>query len=73
MREHRAAFDKAEHDARLRCILCERLLPAPTGAASEIDTEPTAICLRCWTLTPDERRLLRDRAMARILRGDYTR
>jgi hypothetical protein len=71
MRERRAAFDNPERDPRLRCILCESLLPAPTAAASE--QEPQAICLRCWELTPDDRRLLRDRAMARILRGDYTR
>lgn len=71
MRERRAAFDNAEHDTRLRCILCESLLPVPTAAASE--QEPTAICLRCWALTPAERRLLRDRAMARVLRGDFTR
>ena len=70
MRERQAAFDNAERDSRLRCILCEKLLPVPTAAADE--QEPAAICVRCWALTPDERRLLRDRAMTRILRGDYT-
>jgi predicted RNase H-like HicB family nuclease len=59
------------HDTRLHCILCESFLPAPTAAA--IAQEPDAVCLRCWTLSPDERRLLRDRAMVRVLRGDYTR
>lgn len=71
MRERRAAFENAGRDLRLRCILCESLLPAPTAAA--IEQEPDAVCLRCWALSPDERRLLRDRAMARVLRGDYTR
>ena len=71
MRERRPAFEGPERDTRLRCILCESLLPVPTVAA--IDTEHSAICLRCWALTPDERRLLRDRAMVRVLRGDYTR
>ena len=71
MRERRAAFDDGERDCRLRCILCESLLPVPTAAA--IEAEHSAICLRCWALSPDERRLLRDRAMVRVLRGDYTR
>jgi hypothetical protein len=71
MRERRAAFDNPGRDTRLRCILCESLLPVPTAVA--IAQEPDAVCLRCSTLTPDERRLLRDRAMVRVLRGDYIR
>jgi hypothetical protein len=70
MRERQAPFENAERDSRLRCILCESLLPEPTTGA--IEQEPASICLRCWALTPDERRLLRDRAMARVLRGDYS-
>lgn len=70
-RERRAAFDNAERDLRLRCILCESVLPVP--APAPIERDPDAVCLRCWALTPDERRLLRDRAMARVLRGDFTR
>ena len=70
MRERQSAFDNAEQDHRFRCILCESLLPVPK--ASAIDQVPAAICLRCWTLTPDERRLLRDRAMARVLRREIT-
>jgi len=72
MRERRAAFDNPERDPRLRCILCESLLPVPTAAANQQEPD-TSVCLRCWALTPDERRLLRDRAMVRVLRGDYTR
>ena len=69
MREDPAAFDDPKRDPRLRCILCESLLPVQTVRA--IAQEPDAICVRCWALTPDDRRLLRDRAMARIVRGDY--
>jgi hypothetical protein len=69
MRERGAAVDNTERDPRLRCILCESLLPVQTVRA--IALEPDAVCARCWTLSPDDRRLLRDRAMARIMRGDY--
>ncbi len=65
MRERRAAFDNPERDLRLRCILCESLLPPSPDAAS--DDERSSVCVRCWALAPDDRRLLRDRAMARVL------
>ena len=71
MRERTSAFDTVLDDSRLRCILCESLLAVPTEAA--IEQEPGAVCLRCWALTPDERRILRDRAMERVLRKDLTR
>lgn len=70
MRERHAAFDSTERQPRLRCILCENLLPMPTANEPAADS---AICLRCWALTSDERRLLRDRAMARIMGGGSTR
>ena len=69
MREDHAAFENLERDPRLRCILCESLLPVQT--VGPIAREPDAICVRCWGLTPDDRRLLRDRAMARIVHRDY--
>jgi hypothetical protein len=68
MRERSSAFDTALSDARLRCILCEGLLPTPIAAA--IEQEPDSVCLRCSALPPDDRRILRDRAMARVLRRD---
>ena len=71
MRERSSAFDTALGDSRLRCILCESLLPVPPASANEQPSDP--VCLRCWELTPDERRLLRDRAMARVLSKDFTR
>ncbi len=67
MNQRGPAFDSARSDTRLRCILCESLLPDQTAGGTE--QEPQAICVRCWSLSPDERRLLRDRAMARVLRG----
>lgn len=71
MRQRSSAFDTVPTNSRLRCILCESVLPVQT--ATVIGQEPDAICLRCWALAPDERRLLRDRAMARVLRRDLTR
>lgn len=71
MRERDAAFDHVAHDRRLRCVLCESVLPVPVAGTSERASDP--VCLRCWALRPDERRLLRDRAMARVLGGDFTR
>lgn len=71
MRERDAAFDHVVHDHRLRCVLCESLLPVPAAGSSERLPDP--VCLRCWALTPGERRLLRDRAMARVLGGEFTR
>ncbi len=68
MRERSSAFDTALSDARLRCILCESVLPVPSATA--IEQQPDPVCVRCWELAPDERRLLRDRAMARVLRRD---
>jgi hypothetical protein len=71
MRERNATFDGAPGDARLRCILCESLLPVRPATA--VEQLPDPVCLRCWELTPDERRLLRDRAMTRVLRKHPTR
>ena len=68
MREHSATFDNVLSDSRFRCILCESVLPAPTAAV-----EHNSVCLRCWALAPDDRRLLRDRAMTQVLRRDLTR
>jgi hypothetical protein len=70
MREYTSAFETVPTDTRHRCILCEGLLPPPIAAA--IEQEPDAVCERCWALTPDDRRILRDRAMARVLRRDFT-
>ena len=67
MRESEAA----ERDRRLRCILCSGELTVATTAT--IEQEPDALCSRCRALTPDERRLLRDRAMARVRRGAVAR
>lgn len=72
MRQRSTAFDSLRHDPRLRCILCESLLPTSVATASS-EPMPDSICLRCWALTPDERRVLRDQAMARVLRRDHTR
>ena len=62
MHERNSAFDTPRDDSRRRCILCESVLPAA------IERESSAVCVRCWALAPDERRFLRDRAMARVLR-----
>lgn len=70
MNEGSAAFDNTRNDTRLRCILCESVLPPSPDAASGY--EPNPVCVRCSALAPDERRLLRDRAMARVLRRPLT-
>ncbi len=63
--------DVSENDSRLRCILCESLLPPPPDAASDSETSP--VCVQCSALAPDDRQLLSDLAMARALRRNLTR
>lgn len=72
MYQRRMAFDDLRSDPRLRCILCESLLPTPASTAASVQL-PDPICLRCWTLAPDERRLLHDQAMERVSRIDFSR
>ena len=71
MHQPRVAFD-VRNDPRRRCILCESLLPPPVPTAAS-EQPPDPICLKCWTLAPDERRVLRDRAMARVWRHNIAR
>lgn len=72
MPERSAAFDDIRNDPRLRCILCESLLPTPVPTAVS-ERLPDPICLPCWALAPEARRLLGDQAMARLVRPDLTR
>lgn len=72
MRQPRVAFDDVRNDPRLRCILCESLLPPPVPTAA-IERMPDPICLKCRALAPDERRVLRDRARVRFWRHNIAR
>lgn len=68
MSEHGVAWSVAS-DSRPRCILCETLLPVLPAETRE---SRNPVCARCWELTPDDRRMLRNRAMTRVLRRDLT-
>lgn len=65
MRQRSRAFGN-DRTQRRRCILCERLMP-PTD-----ELEPDLICPQCGALGEEERRVLREQAMVRLLRRDLT-
>jgi hypothetical protein len=50
-----------------RCLLCDEPM-ASTGTATVAASQPGDMCATCAALTPDERRVLRDEAMTRMLR-----
>jgi hypothetical protein len=51
-----------------RCLLCDQPMPATGAPTAAIASPPGDICPACAALSPEERRVLRDEAMTRMLR-----
>ena len=50
-----------------RCLLCDQPM-ASAGTVTAGASQPGDVCPTCAALSPDERRVLRDQAMTRMLR-----
>jgi hypothetical protein len=51
----------------VRCLLCDQPMPSK-GTTTAGASQPGDMCPDCAALSPDERRVLRDQAMTRMLR-----
>lgn len=51
-----------------RCLLCDQPMPSAGTPASANASQPGDMCPTCAALSPEDRRLLRDQAMTRMLR-----
>lgn len=53
----------------VRCILCEALVESVETAVLQPEG-PDVVCVHCRALAPEERRMLREQAMVRMLREE---